>query len=983
MCGDTKSMRTANAAHRGRPGRFRPLAGLLAALLGLSPWVATAQTPAPPTAVPAHLRNAQIVLRNMSVAQKVGQLFLIQFDGDDTSDTSDIADLVANYKVGGVQIKASRGNFTNGPDGLRQVLTLTARLQALAALEPAPTAVPSQTRSLDSAPIIPLFVAIDQEGDGWPYSEITQGLTPLPSQMALGATWKPELSEAAGRSLGAELSRLGVNLIFGPVLDIVDAPRSGGAGDPGTRVFGGDPYWVGRHGAAMARGLKLGSNGRLAVVATRFPGLGGADRNAEDEAPTVQRTMEQLRQFELAPFFAVTQGEGDASAIADGLLISHIRFRGLQGNPRAVTNPISLDQQAQKDFMSQKELATWRATGGVTFSDALGARSIRRTFETPDAPFNVRLITQNAFRAGNDVLTLGSFGLTPSWPEQRENIKTAIRSFRERYLIDPAFAADVDAAVSRIVALKLKLSGDKFTDPAAVDTGLAAAIKPNTELAGAIAKDAVTALWPGLRDLPSALPAPPGPNDTIIFFTDDRPIKECARCAPYPALGVSALRDIALRLYGPRTTGQLNPSRMLSYSLADLGDALTRTGTAPMTATAEPPLAGTPRSPTATLAAPSPLAAVDSANWIVIGMLDADVKASRTAQALKDFLALRADALRDKKIVIFAFGAPYHLDSTEVTKLSAYFALYGRTPAAQEAAVRALFGEYGQGASPVSVPAINYVLSEQTQPDPRQIIPLAPLGATDATTRTTGTPIPLAPRLNDTLRVRAGPIVDRNGRLIPDGTPIQFILAYPTEGVREPQERRVASRNGYAETTITFERKGKLQISARTDTARQSDIIEANISDAAGEVVVSRPTAFPTVTSEPPPSPTPRPTETAAPPRPTPTPPPQSPARPTQLVGFGVTVVLLLGLAAAATLMERGRMPRPPDAAVARCVLLGWTAGWVAYVAVSLTVSTAWAGAWTWVGSTAAAVLAAAAAAWWSSRAQTRAQQPAAARTGK
>lgn len=918
-------------------------AAALALLTALAPATAVAQNPTPVPPAPLSVRNAQILLRNMSVAQKVGQLFLIQFEGDDTSATSDIADLIANYKVGGVQLKASRQNFVNGPEGPRQVLSLTNRLQAMVLLtgtpgatpEPPPTAVPGQVPAASGPAFIPLFTAVEQEGDGWPYSEISQGLTPLPSEMALGATWKPEYAETAGRSVGAELSRIGVNLIFGPVLDIVDAPKSGSAGDPGARVFGGDPYWAGRFGAAMTKGLKTGSSGRLAVVATRFPGLGAADRNAEDEAPTVQRSMDQLRQAELAPFFAVTQLDGDPASVVDGLLISHIRFRGLQGNPRAVTNPISLDQQAQKDFMSQKELAAWRAAGGVTFSDALGARSVRRIYETPDAPFNVRLITQNAFRAGNDVLTLGAFGLTTAWPEQRENIKAAIRSFRERYLIDPAFAADVDAAVTRVLALKLKLYGDRFSAaPAGLDSDAAAAIRPNTEWAATIARDSVTVLWPGLRDLPSALPAPPGPNDTIVFLTDDRQLRECAKCAVYPAIPTTALRDIALRLYGPRSTGQLNPARVLAYGFSDLGDPGAKPAATP---TAEPTPTGTPRlAPSATPAPPGVLAAIDSATWIVVGMLDFDPRASRSAQIFRDFMSQRGDALRDKKIVVFAFGAPYHLDSTEVTKLTAYFGLYQRSPAAQEAAVRALFGEYGQGASPVSIPAINYVLSEQTQADPKQIIPLAPLGTTDATTRTSGTPAPLSPRLNDSLRVRAGPILDRNGRFIPDGTPIQFILAYPTEGVREPQERRVASRNGFAETTITFERKGKLQISARTDSARQSDIIEANISDAAGDIVVSRPTPFPTVTTEPFASPTPRPTETVAPPRPTSTPPPPQPSRTAAIAGFGATLLGLMALAVAAVIVWRLRSPRTPETRLARHLLWGWTAGWLGYAGFNL-----------------------------------------------
>jgi beta-N-acetylhexosaminidase len=80
-----------------------------------------------------------------------------------------------------------------------------------------------------------------------------------------------------GEVRGRELSALGFNLFIGPSLDVLESPSLAG-GDLGTRVFGGDPFWVGEMGRAYVTGLHTGSDGGMLVIAKHFPGVGGADR---------------------------------------------------------------------------------------------------------------------------------------------------------------------------------------------------------------------------------------------------------------------------------------------------------------------------------------------------------------------------------------------------------------------------------------------------------------------------------------------------------------------------------------------------------------------------------------------------------------------------------------------------------------------------------------------------------------------------------
>ena len=972
----------ARPASKRAPLVLRALLVLASALAWLQP--ARAQTPVPPTLPFA--AKAQTVLRIMSPNARVGQLFVISYLGSDGAVLGDLNELLVNYRVGGVQLRAANQNFANAPDVTRQVADLANRLQSVAAAQtfgeiPALLQVassPTATQRLQET--VPLFVVLSQEGDGWPNSELTQGVTTLPSQLSIGATWKPERAETLGYILGAELERAGINTLLGPVLDVLEAPRPGQPGDSGTRVFGGDPFWVGQFGAAFAAGVHAGSSNRMAVIAKNFPGLGGADRNVEDEIPTVQKSLEQLRSFDLAPFFALMQFDPRAdskvnASRADGLLMTHIRYRGFQGNIRANTRPVSLDPQAYDALLKLPEIAPWRAAGGVMFSDALGLRSVRRYDDPNEKTFNARKVAQDAFVAGNDVLMLGNFAIRESWPEQLANIKDTIVFFREQYAKDAQFAARVDAAVLRILSLKLRLyGGNPLLGSVLVNADRAAqALKVDEPTArrfadalNSTAKDGITLLSPSPRELPVLLPQPPGKDDNLVFLMDDRRLQECPRCATYSAVGKTALQDIALKLYGPSTTGQLNPNKVNSFTFAELADGLRITGSTLLTETAEP--GSLTISETITVSRAIALRvrpAIEAATWIVIGMIDLK-PSERAARTLKEFLAQRGDTLREKKVIVFTLGPPYYLDATEISKITAYYGVYSRTPASLEAAVRVLFGEFVPGgSSPVTVGALNYVLSQQTAPNPTQIIPLAntlipqlpagvqatvtpPVRPTLAVTATAAVP---QPKIGDKIRLSAGPVLDRNNRMVPDGTPVQFVLSFQTERLEQTLPA-VSTRNGMAETTVTLERKGRLEFRAESNEAHISERVQVTIDDNnVGNIETIRPTVVP-------PSPLPQPSPTFAT-RPTdvpastpvPTPPPPEPIR-ANFSSFVATLIMQATMALLAMAMLSGSR-RVQLSERWRAVLWSWIGGWLAYALVavgvpgtnSITKSRTWGGA--------------------------------------
>ncbi len=87
---------------------------------------------------------------------------------------------------------------------------------------------------------------------------------------------------------------------------MLNDPRSTRKGNLGIRVFGDDLNWVGCMGRAYIAGVHDGAEGRLLTVAKHFPGHGGSNRLPDDEVAMVDKSLQELRRIELAPFLAVT-----------------------------------------------------------------------------------------------------------------------------------------------------------------------------------------------------------------------------------------------------------------------------------------------------------------------------------------------------------------------------------------------------------------------------------------------------------------------------------------------------------------------------------------------------------------------------------------------------------------------------------------------------------------------------------------------------
>jgi beta-N-acetylhexosaminidase len=844
--------------------------------------------------------QANDLLQSMTVPERVGQLFLITFEGDRAPNNSTIADLVLNYHIGGVALLSENDNLTgygNPAATSLQVKELTSNLQRLAIIglsndeggEEPDDGVPPTTEAEPRNVPIPLLIATGQDGDSLPVSNVLAGFTDVPNNMALGATWEPAYAQRIGQIVGRELSAAGINLLLGPSLDVLERPSPLSSGDLGSHSFGGDPYWVGLMGRAYIEGAHSGSDNRLAIAARSFPGKGSSDRPVDEEVPTVRRSLDQLKQIELAPFFAVTRDLLGQPAATDALVATHIRYQGLQGNIRATTAPISLDPQALNALLALPELSPWRGSGGVMVSDALGVRSVQRFYDDTEREFPHRQVAKDALLAGNDLLYVANFARgNADEATQLANVKDTIIWFRERYETDPPFRQRVDEAVMRILELKLRLyEGDLTIENVLGEAAAAATVPPP---GGAtffdIAESAIALLAPSAEELSSRFVSPPGSASTIVIFTDVHEVQACSSCESTPLLSQTALQERILALYGPSGSGQVQPDNITSFSFAELNDFLDAGNapipfpTAPITPTQEAggdqPAPGTP-APTPTLPGDYRVQeALRDADWLVFALLNAGSRAgANDSQALSRFLSVRPDLASKSQVVVLAFDAPYFLDSTEISKLTAYYGVFSRTNSFVDAAVRALFLESTLGgASPVSVEGIQYDLFTQTQPDPDQVIELfLVIGEEiEAPSRQQ----PLAAAIGDTLRLQTGVVTDRNGRQVPDGTLVRFNLRNRVQGTVTILGDRPTT-DGIAQLDYVLDASmgpGQFRITAESGDATLSQEVDIVIEEDA-QLAIIIPTSAPTATATPSPTPTetPRPTNTPQPPSPTATPP--------------------------------------------------------------------------------------------------------------
>ena len=241
---------------------------------------------------------------DLSLAEKVGQLFQVGFHG--TEPTESIRELIADYHVGGVIY------FARNVETASQTAALSAALQDHA----------TETSG------IPLLIAADQEGGT--STRVPFGAVP-PSNMALGATGSESLAREFGEAVGRQISALGINFDLAPVLDVNNNPDNPVIG---PRSFGADPALVSDFGVAVTEGLQSAG---IAACGKHFPGHGDTAVDSHEAMPVIDHGRDRLDRVELRPFRAAID------AGIDAVMSSHVFFPEIVADddiPATLSEPV-------------------------------------------------------------------------------------------------------------------------------------------------------------------------------------------------------------------------------------------------------------------------------------------------------------------------------------------------------------------------------------------------------------------------------------------------------------------------------------------------------------------------------------------------------------------------------------------------------------------------------------------------------------------
>ena len=397
---------------------------------------------------------AEKTLKNLSLEEKVGQLFMIrmrveQLNGRSSSYT-ELRNNIRKYHIGALAMSAPPQGRARDIRRRQEVVTLLNDLQEESKL--------------------PLLVAGDFERGVLPAHLF--GTTVFPHAMAFGAAGNLAYAEEFGRITAQESRALGVHWNLFPVADVNSNPAN-----PiiGTRAFGANPERVGDLVAAYIRGAR--ANGML-TTAKHFPGHGNTATDSHVSVPVVNDNLDELRAIDLPPF------EKAIGAGVDAVMTAHVRVLALDPDPRrvATTSP-AIMTGLLKNQLGFK---------GIVVTDALDMAGLVGLYAK-----NPGRVAVDAFKAGSDVLT------------EPYNLDACYRAMLEAVRSGEITQDRLDASVLKILQAKasLGLEKNRLVDAAAIPRLVGS---PESIAAGQRISDAAITL---VRDNGKVLPLRDGRSD--------------------------------------------------------------------------------------------------------------------------------------------------------------------------------------------------------------------------------------------------------------------------------------------------------------------------------------------------------------------------------------------------------------------------------------------------------------------------------------
>lgn len=332
-------------------------------------------------------------LHNMTLKEKIGQLFMFGFVGTDV--TEDVVEMLEHEKVGSVCL------FPRNIETPEQVKKLNDDLQNTAKR---------------SGHNVPLIISTDQENGI--VRRLKTGVTTFPGSMLLGAIDDTDATAQVSHATAKELRALGVNMNLAPVVDVNNNPANPVIG---VRSFGEKPQHVAKHERAFIEGHR---DAGVMTCLKHFPGHGDTSVDSHKALPVNKRSLAELGGVELFPFSRLIESD-----TADAVMTGHIHFSNLD----IERVPSSLSKNVTTHLLREK-----MGYQGVIITDSLEMNAIQGSIGTVEG-------VVQAFKAGADMLLVAR---TRSLQAQ------AVERMADAVKIGEIPETDVDRSVSRILHLK-------------------------------------------------------------------------------------------------------------------------------------------------------------------------------------------------------------------------------------------------------------------------------------------------------------------------------------------------------------------------------------------------------------------------------------------------------------------------------------------------------------------------------------------------
>jgi len=344
----------------------------------------------------AEIAKLQSIMAHMSLDQKLGQLILVEYLGNSYQGSEGgLQYMVSQQFVGGFMYQYSNHNFDPPYDAVMKVDEL------------------SQQAMQDAK--IPLMIATDQEGGQVNRLYTFHGY--LPSASAMAATGSPNYAFTQGSQAAKWMLQLGINTDLAPVVDVhsVDPPILQ------DRMFGSTPQTVATYAGAFLNGLQ--TNGVVGCL-KHFPGLGAISSDPHADLPTVNRSITDLNNIDLAPYRLMIQKNQPAMIMSTDVLMPAIDPNlPAELSPKAITG--ILRNQLGYD--------------GVVVTDGLYMGGISSRWSLAQA-------SVLAIIAGNDMI---------EGPYTPDLVASVVTAFKQALQQGTLSMARVNQAVERILLLKI------------------------------------------------------------------------------------------------------------------------------------------------------------------------------------------------------------------------------------------------------------------------------------------------------------------------------------------------------------------------------------------------------------------------------------------------------------------------------------------------------------------------------------------------